>query len=98
MRVEITQAAHAARIELQEALAAAQQEADHLAVLTKFRMGAALDPRMDEDQLLVEGLMLLELGGAGFMTQASARDAVMAMLEGWQQRQQLAATGRLAVA
>jgi hypothetical protein len=84
-----------ARRELQEALAAAQREADTLAVLTKFRMGAALDPRLDEDQLLVECMTLLHLGGAGVISQAHARVAAVAMLEGWQQRQQLAATGRL---
>jgi hypothetical protein len=95
---ELARGLRDARRELHEALAAAQAEADTMAVLMKFRMGAALDPRLDEEQLLVECMTLLHLGGVGIIPQQRARDAVMAMLEGWQQRHQLAVTGRLAVA
>jgi molybdopterin biosynthesis enzyme MoaB len=98
VRVETTRAARDARRTLQEALAAAQDEVGTLAALTSLRMQAALDPRIDEEVLHTECLRLLELGGIGCLPQDQAVDAVVAMLEGWQQRQQLDGTGRLAVA
>jgi hypothetical protein len=97
-RDTLDEALRGARRDLQETLAAAQDEARLLAVLTRFRMQAALDPRLDADGLHTECLMLLELGGVGYMRPDHAVAAVVAMLEGWQQRQELAATGHLAVA
>jgi hypothetical protein len=95
---ELAKGVRDARRELQEALAVAQDQIGVVAALTSLRMQAALDPRVDEEVLHTECLRLLELGGIGCLPQDQAVDAVVAMLEGWQQRQQLAATGRLAVA
>lgn len=76
---------------LSEALAAAQERAGREAFVVRMYLGGTLDPRMDAGQVLVEARLMLELGGAGVVDQDVAVEACVALLEGWDRRQQLTA-------
>lgn len=75
---------------LSEALAAAQAHTQDDAFVLRCYVAAALDPRMDAEQLHAEALAILLLGGVGYMSQDTAREAAVAYLEGWEHHQHLA--------
>lgn len=80
---------------LNEALARCTQLEMFLEVRARFVLDAALRPGLTEEEVLLECMTMLLSGHHGLLTQAAARELCVAMLEGWDHRQRLAA-GRAA--